>query len=180
METEESKTNFYQQNIYPFLLHTKQITDVKGDHQMYFTMFMIFIMMTSFEMESNGNYTLQLLVHCRPPSVPKGIRKMLPLHQVHEKQATCQTNCSFSHCKAADFLCPAQQIVKTQDTAAVYPTEQPSLCPFHLATLTAPLFLQASPQGACCGGSQAHGMCGGAGCSPLLPHLLRELKHHRA
>lgn len=50
--------------------NTKQTTDVEGDHQMYFTMFMIFIIMTSFEIESNSNYALQLLVHRRPPSLP--------------------------------------------------------------------------------------------------------------
>lgn len=35
---------------------------VKGDHQIYFTMFVLFIIKTSFEMESNSNYSLQ------PPS----------------------------------------------------------------------------------------------------------------
>lgn len=42
--------------------NTKWTADVKGDHQMYFTMFVIFIINTSFEMDSNSNYSLQ------PPS----------------------------------------------------------------------------------------------------------------
>lgn len=43
--------------------NTKQNTDVEGDHQMYFAIFMLFIIMTSFEIDSNSNYALQLLVH---------------------------------------------------------------------------------------------------------------------
>jgi len=49
---------------------TKQITDIEGDRQMYFTVFMIFIIMTSFEIQSNSNYALQLLIYWRPPSLP--------------------------------------------------------------------------------------------------------------
>lgn len=41
-------------------------TDVEGDHQMHFKMFMIFIIMTSFEIQSNINYALQLVVHHFP------------------------------------------------------------------------------------------------------------------
>lgn len=41
-------------------------TDVEGDHQMHSKMFMIFIIMTSFEIQSNINYTLQLVVHHFP------------------------------------------------------------------------------------------------------------------
>lgn len=100
---------------------------------MYFTMFMILIIMTSFEIESNSNYALQLLVHRRPPSLPQGIRKMLPLHHIHEKQAPCQTNCSFTHCKAADFLYPAQQTTVTHNAAAVCKAERPKIGHFHLS-----------------------------------------------
>lgn len=43
-----------------------EITDVGGDHQMYFEMFIIFFIMTSFEIQSNINYALQLVVHHFP------------------------------------------------------------------------------------------------------------------
>lgn len=43
-----------------------ETTDVEGDHQMHFRMFMVFIIMISFEIQSNINYTLQLVVHLFP------------------------------------------------------------------------------------------------------------------
>lgn len=104
--------------------------------------------MTSFEIESNSNYGLQLLVHWWPSSLPQGMKKMLPLHLVCEKQAACWANCSFTHCKAADFY-PAQQIVVTQNTATLHKAEEPIISLFHPdgTTLMTPVFSQTSPQG---------------------------------
>lgn len=43
-----------------------ETADVEGGHQMHFKMFMIFIIMTSFEIQANVNYALQLVVHRFP------------------------------------------------------------------------------------------------------------------
>lgn len=99
--------------------------------------------MTSFEIESNSNYGLQLLVHWWPPWLPQGMRRMLPLHHVCEKQAVP------SH--AARLLASSAllSMVITQNTAAIHKAEEPIISPFHPdgTALMTPIFSQMSPQG---------------------------------